>query len=237
MMAQKKAGKHSSWEAELRAKTAEGLKDILARPTVLVQYVNKYVEERAGAEEHLQLQTTVRVRRRLLVELANTRPEEASIRRFQKQWKSTLRIESVADLTEMGEKLRFVWSRPSILAAELVLNEWLAGRPAGSPSGKGPRPKRVQPAGTVTGSIPFVCSLGAARLVPDREDMRAMLIQGVFENWRHFSYCENADCAAPYYIAKRKDQVVCDAEVCKADKQRAHALKWWHENRGLKGAG
>jgi hypothetical protein len=240
MMAQKKARKHSSSLEELRGKTAEELADILARPSRLVQYVNQYVEERAGEAEHLLLQTTVRVRRRLLCELANTGPEDGPIRRFQKQWQSTLRAESLLDLVELGEGLRFMWRRPAIHRAERVLNEWLAGRAAASDSGQGQkaqRTKRSQPAETVTGAIPFVCSLGAGRLVPDWKDMRAMLIQGVFENWRHFSYCANESCATPHFIAKRKDQVVCDAEICKAEKQRAHALKWWHENRGAKGGG
>ena len=58
-----------------------------------------------------------------------------------------------------------------------------------------------------------------------------MLIQGVFEHWKHFQFCANRDCAAPYFIAKTKDQTVCDAEMCKAEKQREHALKWWRENR------
>lgn len=58
-----------------------------------------------------------------------------------------------------------------------------------------------------------------------------MLIQGVFEHWRHFSYCANADCQAPYFIAKRIDQTVCDAGICKAERQREHARKWWNENR------
>jgi hypothetical protein len=221
MMAQKKARKDSSALGKLRGKTAKELKDMLAQPSEMVQYVNKYVEERAGEAEELLLQTTLRVRRRLLSELANTKPEEGAIRRFQKQWKSTLRTESAADVAELGDKLRFLWHRPGIHLAERVLNEWLVGRPAE----------------TATGPIPFVCSLGAGRLVPDRKNMRAMLIQGVFENWRHLSICTNADCAAPYFIAKRKDQVVCDAEICKAEKQRAHALKWWHENRGVKGSG
>ncbi len=233
MMAQKKAGKRSSSLEELHGKTAEELADILARPSRLVQYVNQYVEERAGEAEHLLLQTTVRVRRRLLCELANTGPEDGPLRRFQKQWQSTLRAESAADLKELGEGLRSLWRRPPIHRAERVLNEWLVGRPAPA-RGQGSGAKRARPAETVAGAIPFVCSLGAGRLVPEWKDMRAMLIQGVFENWRHFSYCANENCAAPYFIAKRKDQVVCDAEICKAEKQRAHALKWWHENRGVK---
>jgi hypothetical protein len=234
MMAQRIAREHSSALGKLREKTAEELKDFLAKPSELTQYVNKYVEEHAGAAEALLLQTTLRVRRRLLCELANTKPEDGPIRRFQKEWQSTLRAESAADLAELGDKLRFIWRRPGIHLAERVLNGWLVGRPVVA-TGGGSRPKRAQPVETVTGSIPFVCSLGAGRLVPDREDLRAMLIQGVFENWRHLSFCSNAECSTPYYIAKRKDQVVCDAEICKAEKQRAHALKWWHENRGTKG--
>jgi hypothetical protein len=61
-----------------------------------------------------------------------------------------------------------------------------------------------------------------------------MLIQGFFENSRHFKHCANSDCVAPYFIAKRKDQKVCDAEICKAERQRQHALKWWNENRAKK---
>ncbi len=47
MMAQKKVRKHSSSLEQLRGKTAEELADILARPSLLVQFVNKSVEERA----------------------------------------------------------------------------------------------------------------------------------------------------------------------------------------------
>ena len=79
--------------------------------------------------------------------------------------------------------------------------------------------------------LPCECSIEAGRLVPNWVHLRAMLIQGVLEHWKNFKFCANADCAAPYFIAKRKDQTVCDAEICKAEKQRAHALKWWHENR------
>jgi hypothetical protein len=219
MMAPKKARKDSSSLNDLRAKAAAEFMDIHAQPNHLVQYMNKLVEDHADEAEHFLLKATLRVRRRLLCELANTGPEQAALRRFQRQWNSTFRAESELDLVELREQLRFIWRRPAINRAERVLNEWLAGRP--SPAG--------------TRALPYGCSLGAGRLVPDWKDMRAMLTQGVLENWRNFSFCTNTDCATPYYIARRKDQVVCDAEICKAEKQRAHALKWWHENRGTKG--
>ena len=64
-----------------------------------------------------------------------------------------------------------------------------------------------------------------------------MLIQGVFEHWKNFKICANSDCVAPYFIAKRQDQTVCDAEICKAERQREHMRKWWNENRAKKEEG
>ena len=61
-----------------------------------------------------------------------------------------------------------------------------------------------------------------------------MLIQGVFEHCRLFKFCANPSCVAPYFVAKRRDQTVCDAGECKAERKREHALKWWNENRSKK---
>ncbi len=84
------------------------------------------------------------------------------------------------------------------------------------------------------GYVPFVCWLPGRTLVPDTRGLHPLLIQGVFEHWGHFKVCSNPNCASPYFIAKRKDQTVCDAEICKAEKQRQHALKWWRDNRAKK---
>jgi hypothetical protein len=93
------------------------------------------------------------------------------------------------------------------------------------------------------GYAPFSCSLQASQhragapagtLVPDPMNLRGMLIQGVFENWGHLKKCANSTCLAPYFIAKRKDQMVCEAGPCKAQRQREHSLKWWNENRAKK---
>jgi hypothetical protein len=234
MMTQKKAGKRSSAIDQLRGKTKEELTGLLAQPGQLIPYLNQYVEEHAGEAEDLLLSATLRSRRRLLSDLANTKPDADGIQWFQTKWKRALRAESPAGLAELGEQLRYLWSKPRIDLADRVLNQWLAGRPAPAPSRGAAPNRRPQSAGKATTTIPFLCSLGAGRLVPDLADLRALLIQGVFENWRHLCVCANVHCAAPYFVARRKDQVVCDAEICKAEKQRAHALKWWHENRGSK---
>jgi hypothetical protein len=83
-------------------------------------------------------------------------------------------------------------------------------------------------------AAPFKCSLWSRRLIPEPRNLRAMLVQGVLEHWGHFKHCANPDCLSPYFIAKRKDQTVCDAEICKAERQRAHARRWWNENRAQK---
>ena len=83
-------------------------------------------------------------------------------------------------------------------------------------------------------AAPFTCSLWSRRLKPEPRNLRAMLVQGVLERWGRFKYCANTHCLSPYFIAKRKDQTVCDAEICKAEKQREHARKWWNENRAKK---
>jgi hypothetical protein len=82
--------------------------------------------------------------------------------------------------------------------------------------------------------IPFRCSLYSRRLEPEQRNIRSMLIQGIFEHWGHLKFCANSACLSPYFIAKRKDQTVCDSDICKSEKQRQHALKWWRENRAKK---
>ena len=78
---------------------------------------------------------------------------------------------------------------------------------------------------------PFSCSLVSRRLLPEPRNLRAMLVQGVLEQYGRLKYCANSQCVSPYFIARRKDQTVCDAEICKAERQREHARKWWNKNR------
>jgi hypothetical protein len=123
------------------------------------------------------------------------------------------------------------------------LSEFLAVDPAGVKAGfMRAHPSRIQTS-LQNSYVPFSCSLQPTQkrtgapvgsLVPDPMNLRAMLIQGVFENWGHFKRCVNDSCAAPFFIAKRKDQVVCEAGPCKAERQREHSLKWWTENRAKK---
>jgi len=172
------------------------------------------------------------VRRELMCDLANTYPGPDRVKWFQEKWHGRIRKESVRNLVELGEELRAVWKRPRIDGAEKILDKWLAWRPSAAAFRKYEESEIERPDAEKAGDyLPFQCSVGAGRLVPNWVHLRAMLIQGVLEHWENFKLCANADCAAPYFIAKRKDQTICDAEICKAEKQRAHARKWWNENR------
>jgi hypothetical protein len=185
------------------------------------------------SEEKRLLFKTLPARRELLRDLANTSPRGDRMKWFLEKWHGRLRDEPLRDLKELGEELRSVWKRPRIDKAEELLDKWLAWRPSAATFRKYSASAIERPgAEKARDYLPFECSIGAGRLVPNWVHLRAMLIQGVLEHWKHFKICANADCTAPYFIAKRKDQTVCDAEICKAEKQRAHALKWWHKNRG-----
>jgi hypothetical protein len=196
----------------------------------------EHVEELARlSEEKRLLVRTLPVRRELLCDLANTKPEPDPVKWFQEKWHGRIREEPLRDLIELGEQLRSVWKRPRIAGAEKILDKWLAWRPLAATFRKYKESAIERPdAVKAKDYLPFECSIGAGRLVPNWVHLRAMLIQGVLEHWKNFRFCANADCAAPYFIAKRMDQTVCDAEICKAEKQRAHKLKWWHENRAKK---
>ena len=190
------------------------------------------------------------LRQRLLLDLANMQGE-SGVKWFCGKWASKLPLqwpEMPDQLAAISDDLRSIWhtsnakrlslgawsmgdvelnTPPDFLASE-ILTEWLSWRP--SPETR----QRTVPRDEY---IPFICWIRSRQFVPDWQALRPMLIQGVLEHWGHFKLCANSDCASPYFIAKRKDQTVCDAEICKAEKQREHARKWWNENRSKKAQG
>jgi len=168
-------------------------------------------------------------RKLLLHDLANLR-DESALPRFWRRKKVGGYAEPIIDIMQLRDELREVWTAGNrSLYAETVLNKWLRWQPSDE------QVQNLQKYDVVPADfIPFACSVRSRRLVPNYLSLRSMLIQGVFEHWGHLKKCANRDCATPYFIAKRKDQTVCDAEACKAEKQREHALKWWKQNRAKK---
>ena len=167
-----------------------------------------------------------------------------------------------SEMAPLGDiDLRAVLDAPCAAPPNYFLNKWLSWRPtaeqeearksfeldmllpaAASPAGRSIIGRRVDalPAGLLSMqswsnvAAPFQCSLFSRRLIPQPSNLRAVLVQGVLEHWGRLKYCANTHCVSPYFIARRKDQTVCDAEICKAEKQREHARKWWNENRAKK---
>jgi hypothetical protein len=180
--------------------------------------------------EEIALTDTYQVRKALLVDLVNLR-DQSAILHFWRSWLGRLRLEDPKDVIEIRDELRQVWRAKIPMSSEKILNKWLSWRP---PHGLWALYKEVgwiDRTYSVDRYSPFTCSLKGGGFVPDFWSLRAMVIQGVFENWKYFRYCANPDCLTPFFIAKRKDQTVCNAEICKAERQRIHALKWWNDHR------
>jgi hypothetical protein len=202
------------------------------------------------------------IRRKLLVDLANLR-DKSALEWFWGKWHGRVMSEAADDVLELQGELQTIWrwtewtEYPSIsmtvsaprkvlykwrsrerfmpLSPDQILDRWLIWRPSLERLKAWQREGWIVPEfRTSFGYLLFVCSVKSRQLVPQYGALRAMLIVGVFEHWDHFRYCENPTCASPYFIANRKDQTVCDAEICKAEKQREHARKWWNENRAKK---
>lgn len=180
-----------------------------------------------------RLAVTFEARKVLLTDLANLRDDAALPWFWRRRERDGIFPELSRDVMELRDELRSVWTcapRASF-KAQAVLNNWLLWQPSEDMI---PAYQLLGFRGTPLNYAAFTCSIAARRLVPNYMSLRSLLIQGVFEHWGHFKFCSNNDCVSPYFIAKRKDQTVCDSEACKAEKQRAHALKWWTENRAKK---
>jgi len=170
-------------------------------------------------------------RQQILLDLANMIGD--GLERFWWEWEFRIRPEWTVDLFRLRDELRIVWKERNAPTVNSILDTWLRWRPTRA------HIKAYFESGVLSSTEikyynAFECDVETASLIPDYCGLRAMMIQGVFEHWPNFKFCANPDCKAPYFISKRKDQTVCDAEICKAEKQRQHALKWWNENRAKK---
>jgi hypothetical protein len=214
-----------------RAKLSSKAKELLAEASGggLV-YMEAVLAGDSEIVDEALLYQTYADRRLLLGEIANVH-DDGAIQGFWRRWRRKIRPEWKQDLFAIRDELRTIWRSPISPASEGVLRKWLAWLPSSDHL----RAYEIVGLPIIAKQpheyAPFRCSVKARKLVPDFMSLRAMLIQGVFENWQHMKYCANPDCLVPYFIAKRKDQAVCDAEICKAEKQREHARKWWNEHR------
>lgn len=61
---------------------------------------------------------------------------------------------------------------------------------------------------------------------PDRTEQLLLQLVRVSELTR---FCENPECDAPYFIAKKRNQKYC-SELCVGFGQREHKQRWWAEH-------
>src|ERR1051326_451027 len=200
-----------------RRKLSSRAKGLLAEASGKESFLLKdYSREDFDAADELVLDLLRPYRLSLLIDVANVRDNDAASW-FWKKWNSNFKVESRSEieLLQLRDQLRAIWRDPVSANAEMLINDWL----------------------TVHGSQhsqQFRCSIRKSMFLPNPGSLLGMLIQGILEHWKHFKYCTNSQCGTPYFVAKRSDQSVCDSGICKAEKQKEHARKWWREKRSKK---
>jgi hypothetical protein len=154
----------------------------------------------------------------LLREVANLK--ENGVSRILKTLGSFFPEEPEANYIKLRDQLRNIWSHSPHSA--VILNSWLTGQPSGGAT------EREVLEFYSHSYPPFICSLRDRRLVPNFGSLRAALIQAVLEKYDYLRVCQNPNCPAPYFVANRKDQKMCDNADCKAEAQRHFALDYWN---------
>jgi|SRR6267378_2532622 len=218
---------------QIRApKTSSGAKAFLNRAK-RVSSVQEYwelvqgTENKAVIEEFLNLHM-FESRKALLLELANL--HDRGFGRFSKKWGLRF-MRSPGALTErdvfsLRDGLRQVWRQDvSIAQKQRALEQWLQVRHPIPSSARGPF--------SYIGQRPLQYDmwqpvLHTGKIEPAFHSIRAQLIQGVLEQHPRFAICQNPDCAASYFMAKRSDQKYCERGECTAYAQRKYALEWWN---------
>lgn len=198
-----------------------------------VSSAEKYWELVQGAEnkaliEELLNRHLFERRRELLFDLANM--HDKGFARFLRKWGRRF-LGSQAALTErdvvtLRDGLRQVWGQDaSIAQKQSVLQQWLVVPHPIPTYRRGPFSYMGQSPLRVDMWQPV---LHAGKIEPAFHSLRAQLIQAVLEHHSKMAICQNPDCAAPYFMAKRSDQKYCERGECTAYAQRKYALEWWN---------
>jgi hypothetical protein len=66
-------------------------------------------------------------------------------------------------------------------------------------------------------------------IVPNPANLHAQLAFAVLEHAGKMALCQNPECPAGYFLAKRKTQKYCERGGCTAYAQQTYALKYWNE--------
>jgi hypothetical protein len=77
-------------------------------------------------------------------------------------------------------------------------------------------------------SGPPMILFGQGRIFPQPTYLRPMLAYAALDQARRFAVCQNPECPAPYFLARRKNQKYCERGPCTQYAQRVYSLGWWH---------
>jgi|SRR5712692_5819888 len=180
---------------------------------------NAWVAALAGGELAMN-----KLRKRLLLELANMRQDEKGLERFRKS--IGLQFEAVEDnlLRSASGCLRRATSTP-LRDTERMVNVWW----------------RAAFEGAKLDSLPILPRLQIGGFVLHPRNFCAQFAAAIVENWHSFQKCGNPHCPAPYFLAKRRTQKYCERGACTAYAQRQYVKAWWDKEgrkrraRGQKG--
>lgn len=220
MVKQVKAPKTSS-------KAKEFLRRLLNRKTSAEEYweLIEGTEDQALLDEVLDRHLYER-RKELLFDLANM--HDSGFARFSRRWGKRFRrnqtVLSESDVLRLRDELRQIWRPEATAEKQRILEGWQAV--------PHPIPTRPRTPFAYIGARPLWIDiwkpvLHTGRIEPAFHSIRAQLTQGVLEQHERLAACQNPDCPARYFLAKRNDQKYCGGE-CTAYAQRQYASGWWN---------
>ena len=195
----------------------------------------------------------------LLVDLANLRDD--GLTRFRKKWKSLLQFYRGEDVLARRDELRLLWtvelwtyrikqephrsfhqwrdSLPADFAVPLtehnrsLYDEWVE-------IGEGllgPLEQHICNHWLILKGVRFEVEWSENRkaVVATGRTLPPNLVRACVQVAKRFGYCRNLQCAAPYFLASRRDQLYCSSD-CAWPAKKAAKLKWWHAHRGKSAA-
>lgn len=118
-------------------------------------------------------------------------------------------------LLEIRDTLRLIWAEP-----DLRKREWLVFRL------RDELMARADPGLAHAGGGIMGISL-LKRLPPPTAFEQALIV--LFKSADRARYCNNPDCPAPYFFARRRTQKYC-SDACALPAQREFKRKWWKEH-------
>lgn len=205
MLKQNQRGKTSSRVKALESKLATARAGTLAAMEISLQA--SLSDLTAVIEKRL-----AKLRQRLLVELANSHEDLA---RFRTKLAGRFQPEANAMYVSGRRDLRAIWSDAvSTGQKQQYVDAWLYAA-LGRPDKPG-----------------IWAPLKVGHLILNPLSFPAQFVAAILENSQRFAVCENPECVAPFFLAKRRTQKFCERGECTRYAQNQYALRWWKENKG-----